>query len=61
MRIRAQLPMRARTPRLLAPCRDLSHALEAHCSEVVADGLLPRNNEVRKGLASSPAREKLDR
>ena len=52
--------MQVRYSRLLAPCRNLEFAPEAHCSEVVANRLIYPEDEVRKALARSPAREKLD-
>ncbi len=52
--------MRVRYSRVLAACRNLECAPEAHCSEVVANRLICPEDEVRKGLARSLAREMLN-
>jgi len=60
MRIGAELPMRARSSCLRAPCRDLGRAPEAPYTEVVANSLISVESEVYKGPPRSSAREKLD-
>ena len=52
--------MRVRYSRVLAAWRNLEFAPEAHCSEVVANRLICPEDEVRKVLARSWPREKLD-